>query len=475
MSQAGLMPLIAAWLRDTQGVEPVAPRPNVTGPAPPPRVPLDLRAPSMYTQDVPRPAYPGPSAADLVRGDQPTITASQRAALRSPEGADPSLERVTGPVETLVAGGGKALWNVGKAATQGVGPLVRELAKLGYVREPILEAGKSRLGYGTRAGKEETRATTAKLSAAEQAVKSTVPPQIEASAPKIPKKHLLRGPDVLPMEGADVPTLKKYFERGAKNPSNVEWYTESKKAGEQLFGEDEPLYRLFAAIYSQRKAPEPETDLAMKAYRAWRNGGTDALKTVAGPSTHQRAELLRGAALWEQDKSPATIEKLGEMALSSGSMKRRDYYGARGDTDVSVIDTHAGKAATQGTFKANDPQQYYGVQHVFHDLADQAGAPRRGYQAAVWVPWREDQARAAGKPIGDPAPAARILMKRAEVNPDFQAMVRQGQVQAPPADWRTALKWLLLAGTPEAARRMSQREAGTDDEDTMTQKVFGAR
>jgi hypothetical protein len=274
----------------------------------------------------------------------------------------------------------------------------------------------------------------------------------------------LRAADVPPLAGADIPTLKRYFEMGAKNPSNVNWYTESQKAGEQLVGEDEPLFRLFGSIFSQRKGPVPETNLAMKAYRAWKEGGVDALRTMRGPSAHQRGELIRGALQWENN--PATVESLAERALTPGSMKRRDYFGARGLQDVSVIDTHAGAAATGGRFEATDPRQYYGVQHVYHTLADEAGVPRKGYQAAVWVPWRAEMAAQRGVPAGDPDPAARILMKAAETNPDYQALVRQGLVQAPPKDWRTALKWGLLGTVGAGAAGARDREP------SMAERVF---
>src|SRR5262245_55650484 len=154
--------------------------------------------------------------------------------------------------------------------------------------------------------------------------------------PGVPKARMRAG-DVPRLPGADVKTLKKYFEMGAKNPSNVEWYTEGQKAGEQLVGENEPLLRLFGAIFSQRKGPVPETNLAMKAYRTWIEDGIDGLWLMQGPSEHQRGELIRGALHWENNKA---VPHLGEKSLTPGSMKRRDYFSARGPEDVSVIDTH---------------------------------------------------------------------------------------------------------------------------------------
>lgn len=295
MSQAGLVPLIAAWLRDTQGVQPPDAEPTPRPPAPPPRAPFDLRAPSMYTQDVPRPAYPGPSAADLVRGDQPTITATQRAALRSEAGADPAMERMTGPVEPLVAGGGKALWNVGKAATQGVGPLVRELAKLGYVREPILEAGKSRLGYGTKSGKAETEATKASLAAAEAAVK--------------PKSGLRPSAGRATLHpGEFTPEEQQLIEDILKKPGTVRPdFSQSEKLYEQgKYGQN--FYHDIPPVFERRLQDPRDVQQAMKYQTSGALGSEPRAQAELGLEALRREKLglPLGHDIFEVAKDPKT-------------------------------------------------------------------------------------------------------------------------------------------------------------------------
>ena len=279
-----------------------------------------------------------------------------------------------------------------------------------------------------------------------------------------PKWRLQSGQDrasIPPYRDFDEATVKRYFEKGAKDPKNLNWYTEGQKAGEWLAGEDEPLLRYFGAVFSQRKGPVPETNLAMKAFRAWKERGVEGLREMMGPSVHQRGELVRGALTWENNpRTPLATQ------MTPGSMKRRDYYGARGDIDEAVIDTHAGNVATRGRFRPSDPLDYYGVQHGYHELADKAGVPRRGYQAAVWVPWREEQAALRGVPAGDPAPAARILLQQSERNPDWQALVRAGKVPSPPSDWRQKLLYGLL-GTLGAEQALPR-------EDSTAAQVFPA-
>ena len=301
VSQAGLIPLIAQWLRDTQGVEPVAPRPNATGPVPPgpaPRAPFDLRAPSMYTQDVPRPAYPGPSAADLVRGSQPTITASQRAALRSEAGAEPELERMAGPVEPLVSGGGKALYHVGKAATQGVGPVLRELAKLGWVREPLVEAGKSRLGYGTKSGKEETRAASANLAAAERAVQEAKPAKgLRPSA----------GRAVL-HPGEFTPEEQQLIEDILKKPGTVRPdFSQSEKLYEQgKYGQN--FYHDIPPVFERRLQDPRDVQQAMKYQTSGALGSEPRAQAELGLEAFLREKMGRPLShdIFEVAKDPKT-------------------------------------------------------------------------------------------------------------------------------------------------------------------------
>jgi len=283
------------------------------------------------------------------------------------------------------------------------------------------------------------------------------PEQAAVQATLKPKWRLQSGQDRASIPKApdfDEQTVKRYFEKGAKDPRNVNWYTEGQQAGQWLAGEDEPLLRYFGSVFSQRKGPVPETNLAMKAFRAWKERGVEGVRQMVGPSIHQRGELVRGALAWENNPRTDLAKQ-----MTSGSMKRRDYYGARGETDVSVIDTHAGNVATRGQFKPSDPLDYYGVQHGYHDLADKAGVPRRGYQAAVWVPWREEQAALRGVPAGDPSPAARILLQQAERNPDWQALVRAGKVPTPPSDWSKKLLYGLLGPSLAASVFGPQEEA----------------
>lgn len=466
MSQAGLVPLIAAWLRDTQGVEPGAyPKPPPpAAPPSPPRAPFDLRAPSMYTQDVPRPAYPGPSAADLVRGDQPTITATQRAALRSEAGAEPAMERMTGPVEPLVAGGGKALWNVGKAATQGVGPLVRELAKLGYVREPILEAGKSRLGYGTKSGKAETEASRAKLAAAEAAV---------APVKKIPEPHrgeytpaerayitlAQQDPDVKRADWAKAPEM---FEKGEKGRY---FYNETGEDMARRFTDprDAAVAMKMQASSAIGTEPKWQAPVALEAARRYKLG------LPIDESIFQYAEgrgdpRTRGNIL-------AQLNRIAQGGEPSGPKILPYEYAMTGDPHAWPWDRWMNRDLF-GRESITDRMRMVGTQEG-RDLAAKMKLPARELQAGIW---------AGGSRPQDPEDfQMRVLISNAIAKrPEVFKEIPGFQLLDADTQFKKAMQILATGGVGAAAIGAAlgltpgKAAAGeAEPEPSMARKVFG--
>ena len=485
MSQAGLVPLIAAWLRDTQGVEPVAPRPNVTGPVPPgppPRAPFELRAPSMYTQDVPRPAYPGPSAADLVRGSQPTITASQRAALRSEAGAEPELERMAGPVEPLVSGGGKALYHVGKAATQGVGPVLRELAKLGWVREPLLEAGKSRLGLGTKSGKAETEANRAKLAQAEEGAKGPaiiLPGKRVAADVRV--REALKSGEILPEfaphmgpwegQGGRAETLSDLVTLG-QEAGGGKWYAGMKDLFPKLYSSTNPRAQagVMAALSPRREAQAltmsgelhkgSNPEMWRRVMDVYEQYGLKGVESRVGPG--------KQVGIMGSGKENVLRALRGEKIGAEDALKIRSFQDALVEVeDATALDRwwkrilYPGEHA-QGKEGFSVPQYLTG-QHVVGDLAKQHNVSMLDAGGAAWVGIKIiDQGKAeamlGGQPFKDSL--RQVWEKHGR---DLAPFGPQGQKAA----MGLAVASLILQG------QMPGAEAEAAPEGALTQKVFG--
>jgi hypothetical protein len=421
---------------------------------------MDLRAPSMYTQDVPRPAYPGPSAADLVRGEQPTITASQRAALRSEAGADPSLVREASPLEWLAGGGGKTLWNIGKAATQGVGPTLRELAKLGYVREPILEAGKSRLGYGTKAGKEETRAQTGKLAAAEATV---------APVKKVPEPH--RG-EYTPAERAYIALAQQDPEvpRAAwgKAPAMFEkgeqgryFYNET---GEDMARRLENPYDAAVAMKMQAASaigtePKFQAPIALEAFRRYKLG-LPIDETIFKVAEGRGDPRTRGNIL-------AQLNRIAQGGEPSGPKILPYEYAMTGDPHAWPWDRWMNRDLF-GRETITDRMRLVGTQEG-RDLAAQMKLPARELQAGIW---------AGGSRPQDPEDfQMRVLISNAIAKrPEVFKEIPGFQLLDADTQFKKAMQILATGGAGAAAigaaLGLTPQKASAEDA-PLAEKVFG--
>jgi hypothetical protein len=520
MSQAGLMPLIAAWLReqDTPVVGGTGPAP----PPPPPRAPFELRAPSMYTPDVPRPAYPAPPPDPRDRNPQPPPDwARTRAALRSQ--AEPSMgreERVAGPIEPLVAGGGKALYHVGKAATQGVGPVLRELARLGWVREPLIEAGKSRLGLGTKSAKEETRATTDKLRLAERAVQDAQATQGPAGAVVLPKPASGLRPSAgraVLHPGEFTPGEQQLIEDILKKPGTLrpdfrqsEKLYEQGKYGQNFYHDIPPVferrlqdprdvqqamkYQTSGALGSE---PRAQAELGLEALRREKLGlplGHDIFEVAKDPKTGKAYAVdakLRNAMLAQfesirQGGSPSG-PKLTPYGFAMGGDPTK--YPMTRDPSAYVMDRHMwdihyGRHAakmpqrldprtglmrdTTGRDLETDVRRMLST-HEGRERAKAMGIEAGQFQAGQWFGKRGTRGPTEDVSMAD------IIVNAIRRRPDDFAKIPGWTRLNEDGQAELATKLLMAGGTGAAIiiNAVRQAHAPPPEEGALTQKVFG--
>lgn len=231
----------------------------------------------------------------------------------------------------------------------------------------------------------------------------------------------------------NVRRLDMLYEGSAKKPR---WYEGSGETFDDMYGAQSNLSRGFNAVTSQQKGPYQQAGLGNRALRLYNEKGIGAIEKTPVMGTQKR-EMQKMAEMFEQD--PMTW--LGH-ALSPTSLKRRDYYGALGGEQRSVIDRHIGAAAFRDpnyfANNANDPRVYFKVQQALDGLAAKRGVTPEQYQASVWISWRQAKGLLEGN-----EPFREILRTVGEKSPDYQWLVESGVLKGVTAANKSMLAVLL--------------------------------
>jgi hypothetical protein len=471
MGQAGLVPLIAAWLRDTQGVEPDAvPKPMPPpgpapwrGPGPQPREQYTpgsgaesaaaLRAvPEPAPSPWPRRTNPTPGTVTLNPRDPVLQWANWRLAQASPEAVE----------ESMLAGGGP--FSVGAPGS----------AIAGVVR--------SRLGQATRGAKAETAAQAAKLATAEAGAKGPaiiVPGKRVAADVRV--REALKSGEYLPEfqpymgpwegQGGRAETLSDLVTLG-QEAGGGKWYAGMKDLFPRLYQSTNPRAQagVMASLSPRREAAAltlsgelhkgSNPEMFRRVMDVYEKYGLKGVESRVGPGTQ--------VGIMGSGKENVLRALRGEKIGAEDALKIRSFQDALVEVeDATALDRwwkrilYPGEHA-QGKEGFSVPQYLTG-QHVVGELAKEHGVSMLDAGGAAWVGIKIiDQGKAEAMLGGQPFKESlrQVWEKHGR---DLAPFGPQGQKAA----MGLALASLILKG------QMPGAPAEAKDDGSMAQKVFG--
>lgn len=204
--------------------------------------------------------------------------------------------------------------------------------------------------------------------------------------------------------------LRELYEKG----KHVFWYKGAGREIVQALGPDDGrLFGGFFAALSNEKDPASNLDFALQAYKAYKAGGIDALRSlkVADASL----ENLEVVARWSERGFPGA-----HPPFSATALKITHFYRATmGDMSAFTVDRHISRIffATMDTLSE---QQTKGVIDFSTKLAKEWRTSPSHLQEAIWVAWREEN----GLPSAANEPLRRVLKAKLTHDPEMAGLLR---------------------------------------------------